>query len=114
MVYATSQAHLLKYGREIAKTLVHHHRSYHQEFMNSRRPSPRLYSTGDYAFAKRSVKSIKKRGLVGKLMNSYTRPLEIIDKNMVLSLQNQIQALKYQLPVTIGKNRDVVQSSEDI
>ena len=40
--------------------------------------------------------------------------LEIIDKNMVLSLQNQTQALKYQLPVIIGNNRDVVQSSEDI
>jgi len=40
--------------------------------------------------------------------------LEIIDQNMVLSLQNQTQALKYQLPVTIGNNRDVVQSSEDI
>ena len=40
--------------------------------------------------------------------------LEIIDKNMVFSLQNQTQALKYQLPVIIGNNRDVVQSSEDI
>jgi hypothetical protein len=40
--------------------------------------------------------------------------LEIIGKNMVLSLQNQTQALKYQLPVIIGNNRDVVQSSEDI
>jgi hypothetical protein len=40
--------------------------------------------------------------------------LEIIGNDMVLSLQNQTQALKYQLPVIIGNNRDVVQSSEDI
>jgi hypothetical protein len=40
--------------------------------------------------------------------------LEIIGNDMVFSLQNQTQALKYQLPVIIGNNRDVVQSSEDI
>ena len=48
--------------------------------MNSRRPSPRVYSNGDFAFAKRSVKSVRKCGLVGKLMNSYTAPWEIIEK----------------------------------
>ena len=40
--------------------------------------------------------------------------MEIIGNDMVFSLQNQKQAMKYQLPVIIGNNRDVVQSSEDI
>jgi hypothetical protein len=80
MAYATSQATLLKHGREIAQMVIHHHRSYHREYMNSRRPCPRVYSKGDFAFAKRSVKSVRKRGLVGKLMNSYTGPWEIIEK----------------------------------
>ena len=40
--------------------------------------------------------------------------LEIIGNDMVFSLQNQTQALKYQLPVIIGNNKAVVPSSEDI
>lgn len=39
--------------------------------------------------------------------------LEIIDRKMVLSLKSDTQALKYQLPVTLANNRDVVQSPED-
>lgn len=40
--------------------------------------------------------------------------LEIIDKNMVLSLKSDTQALKYQSPVMLASNRDVVPSPEDI
>ena len=35
---------------------------------------------GDHIFSKRSVKSNKKRGLDGKLMNSYTGPWEVTKK----------------------------------
>ena len=78
--FATSQAHLLKYCRVIAQELIHHHRAWHREYINARRPSPRIYDIGDTVFAKRAVRSDKKRGLVGKLMNSFTGPWEIIRK----------------------------------
>ena len=35
---------------------------------------------GDLVYAKRSVKSNKKRGLVGKLMESFTGPWKVVDK----------------------------------
>ena len=72
--YAADQAGLLSCGRLIAKELIHAHRSWHREYINSKRPDPRLYSIGDHVFAKRAVKSDKKRGLVGKLMDAYTGP----------------------------------------
>lgn len=40
--------------------------------------------------------------------------LEILNHTLVFSLQSDIQALKYQLPVINSTNRIVVQSSEDI
>ena len=67
--FAGEQARLLKCGREIAKELIHQHRAWHREFINQRRPNPRIYSVGDKVFARRAVKSDKRRGLVGKLMN---------------------------------------------
>ena len=78
--FATTQAKLLACCRPIAMELIQHHRSYHREYINKRRPNPRVYAVGDSVFAKRSVKSNKKRGLVGKLMNSYTGPWEITQK----------------------------------
>ena len=39
-----------------------------------------MYSVGDRVFAKRAVKSDKKRGLVGKLMNEFTGPWVISAK----------------------------------
>ena len=60
--------------------LIHHHWSYHREYINSRRPSPHIYNMGNLVYAKRSLKSIKKRGLVGKLMESFTGPWKVVDK----------------------------------
>ena len=54
------QASLLSAGREIARKLIHAHRTYHREYINSRRPNQRLYSVGDVVFVKRSVKSDKR------------------------------------------------------
>jgi len=66
--FAKEQARLLECGRAIAKELINFHRSWHREYVNSLRPDPKLYSVGDRVFAKRAVKSDKKRGLVGKIM----------------------------------------------
>ena len=75
--FATDQARLLKCGQEIAKLLIHAHRAWHREYINQNRPDPQKYAVGDKVFAKRAVKLIKKRGLVGKLMDSYTGPWQI-------------------------------------
>ena len=72
--FAAEQARLLECGREIAKELIAYHRSWHREYINSRRPDPKLYSVGDKVFARRAVKSNAQRGLVGKLMEPYTVP----------------------------------------
>jgi hypothetical protein len=79
--FATEQARLLKCGQSIAKELIHVQRAWHREFINQRRPDPRQYSVGDRVFARRAVKSIKKRGLVGKLMDSYTGPWKVCGKS---------------------------------
>ena len=72
--FAAEQACLLECGREIAKELIAYHRSWHREYINSRRPDPKLYSVGDKVFARRAVRSNAQRGLVGKLMEPYTGP----------------------------------------
>ena len=63
--YAADQAKLLSCGRSLAKELIHAHRAWHREYVHQTRPDPRLYSVGDHVFAKRAVKSGRKRGLVG-------------------------------------------------
>ena len=78
--FADEQATLLSDGRGIARELINTHRIYHHEYINSRRPNQRLYPVGDVVFVRRSVKSVKKRGLVGKLMNAFTGPWRILSK----------------------------------
>ena len=68
--FATEQARLLKCGQSIAKELIHVRHVWHREFINQRRPDPQQYSVGNRVFARQAVKSIKKCGLVGKLMDS--------------------------------------------
>ena len=78
--FATDQANLLVCGRPISMELIHYHRIYHYKHINAFRPSPRIYNKSDFFVAKCSVKSSKKRGLVGKMMNSYTGSWEITNK----------------------------------
>ena len=78
--FAADQARLLSCGRDLAKELIHTHSAWHREHINKMRPDPRIYSVGDHVFAKRAVKSDKKRGLVGKLMDEYTGPWIIMSK----------------------------------
>jgi hypothetical protein len=78
--FAKDQATLLSCCRKIAQELISHHRSYHREYINSRRPNPRVYSIGDKVYVRRAVRSDKKRGLVDKLMNAWTGPWKITGK----------------------------------
>ena len=78
--FAADQARILSYDRALAKELIHQHRAWHREHINKLRPDHRIYAIGNMVFAKRVVKSGKKRGLVGKLMDNYTGPWEIISK----------------------------------
>ena len=72
--YVYDKAGLLSCTRIISRKLIHHHRVYHNEYINSCCPNPCLYYEGNMVFAKRAVKSDKRWGLVGKLMNSFTGP----------------------------------------
>lgn len=78
--FVTKQARLLKCGRDIARKFIHHYRAWHRECVNERHSDPRQYSVGNRVFAKQTVHSNKKRGLVGKLMDAYTGPWEILGK----------------------------------
>ena len=75
--FSVEQSQLLECGRAIARNMTHHHQAYHHEYINQHRPNPRLFSVRDHVLENRYVKSIKKRGLVGKLMDSYTGPWNI-------------------------------------
>ena len=97
--FAVEQSHLLEFGRAIAHELNHHHRAYHREYINHRHPNPRLFSVGDQVFVKRSVKSIKKRGIVGKLMDSYEGPWNITGK-----IKGSSYALEHMDTEKIGKH----------
>ena len=96
--YAADQAHLLSCGRSLAKELIYAHRSWHREYLNESRPNPRLYSIGDHVFAKRAVKSNKKRGLVGKLMDDYTGPWIVVSR-----LKGSSYELKHKDTGALGK-----------
>lgn len=78
--FAGRQAVMLKASRLVAKELVMQHRAMHRELINSRRPAPREYMPGDMVFARRSVKSDKARGVVGKIKNPYTGPWEVVKR----------------------------------
>ena len=70
----SEQATLLLACQKVGTELINHHRSYHREYINKRRPVRRIYAVGDHVFAKRSVKSDAKNNRVGKLMNAFTGP----------------------------------------
>ena len=78
---------LLKCGQEIARVLIHAYCAWYREYINQRGPDPRQYSVGNIVFTKRALKSVKKQGLVGKLMDSYTGPWKICGKGKGSSYQ---------------------------
>ena len=72
--FAHQQATLLLASREIAKILVQEHRALHREFVNARRPDPRLFAIGDKVFARRSVQSSRVHVRVAKIEYVHTGP----------------------------------------
>ena len=78
--YSKDLAQHLAASQEVAKLLVEEQRAMHREFVNSRRPDPRIYSAGDIVFARRAVRSDASRGVVDKLSFPFTGPWRIVRK----------------------------------
>jgi hypothetical protein len=78
--YSKDLAEHLMASQEVAKLLVEERRAMHREFVNSRRPDPRIYSVGDIVFARRAVRSDASRGRVDKLSFPFTGPWRIVKK----------------------------------
>ena len=76
--YSKNLAKHLAASAEVAKLLIEETRAAHREYINARRPDPKLYAIGDTVFARRAVKSNASRGQVGKLQNAYTGPWRVI------------------------------------
>ena len=56
-----------KYGHEVAKELIQHHRAWDREYINKRCPDLSVYSIGEKVSARQAVRSDERRFLVGKL-----------------------------------------------
>ena len=50
--YSKNLAKYLAASSEVAQILVEETRAYHREFINSRRPNPRIYHIGNLVFAR--------------------------------------------------------------
>ena len=75
--YSKELAHRLSACREVAELLVEEQRAYHREYINARRPDPRIYSVGDIVFARRAVRSHAAREVVDKLQFAFTGPWRV-------------------------------------
>jgi hypothetical protein len=78
--YSRDLATRLSALREVAALLVNEQRAYHREFINARRPDPKIYSTGDTVFARRATRSSAIRQQVDKLIYPFTGPWLITAK----------------------------------
>ena len=76
--YSKDLATRLAATREVAELLVKEHRDYHHEFINTNRPNPRIYAIGDIVFARRAVRSDKRRERVDKLQYAFTGPWKVV------------------------------------
>ena len=78
--YSRDLATRLSALREVAALLVDEQRAYHREFINARRPDPKIYSIGDTVFPRRATCSSAVRGQVDKLIYPFTGPWLITAK----------------------------------
>jgi hypothetical protein len=78
--FAQVQQTVLSQSREIFRILIHEHRAWHREYINNRRPDPLIYEINDLVFARRSVRSDRTKGRVGKIMIKHTGPWRILEK----------------------------------
>jgi hypothetical protein len=60
--------------------LVKEQHAFHREFVNLRRPDPKIYSIGDIVFDRRAVRSDAAHGQVNKLTYPFTGPWRIVAK----------------------------------
>jgi hypothetical protein len=78
--FAEVQETVLRQSREIFRILIHEHRAWYREYINSRRPDPLIYEINDLVFARQSVRSDRNKGRVGKIMIKHTGPWRITAK----------------------------------
>ena len=78
--YLRELAKRLSSLRMVAELLIKEQRAYHREFVNARRPDPKVYSVGDIVFARRAVRSDASGGKVDKLSYPFTGPWRIVAK----------------------------------
>jgi hypothetical protein len=83
--------------------LVKEQRAWHREFVNARRPDPKLYAVGDIVFARRAVRSDASRGVVDKLAYPFTGPWRIISK---------LAGASYELEHCTSKTKDKRHASD--
>ena len=76
--YSRDLANNLQASHEIAKLLVEEQRAWHREYINARRPDPKIYSVGDVVFARRAVRSDASKGRVDKLSFAFTGPWRVV------------------------------------
>ncbi len=76
--YSQELAISLSSCREIANLLVREHCCWHQDLVNSRQRNPRIFSVGDFVFARQAMHSNTKHGHVDKLMHPFTGPWRVI------------------------------------
>ncbi len=72
--YSRDLASRLAALQEVVKLLIEEQRAYHREFINSRRPDPKIYSIRDTIFARRATWSDAGQGQVDKLTYTFTGP----------------------------------------
>ncbi len=60
--------------------LIHHHRNYHCECINSQCPNVHVYTPVNDVYIFQSSKSVITLSLVGKLMEAYTGPWTVVQK----------------------------------
>jgi hypothetical protein len=78
--YSRDLASRLSALQDVASLLVKEQRAWHREFVNARRPDPKLFSIGGIVFARQAVRSDASRGVVNKLTYPFTGPWRIIAK----------------------------------
>jgi hypothetical protein len=95
--YSRDLATCLSALREVDTLLVDEQRAYHHEFINARRPDPKLYSVSDTVFARRATRSDAGRGQVDKLTYPFTGPWLVTAK---------LDGASYEIEHVATKRRD--------
>jgi hypothetical protein len=77
--YSKELATRLSACRGVVKLLVKEAWVYHREYVNARRPDPRIHSVGEIIFAQRAIHSVVAREVVDMLQFAFIGPWHITD-----------------------------------